>query len=94
MSASATNVARDTNAVDYLSWLRLYVQSNQAAQTAGTNFTPEYIMQVGDTIDITDAVSLGALESVSDTIDITDSFTVTNYPGTIGSAVIDFSVIN
>lgn len=94
MSASATNVARDTTSADYLNWLRLYAQSNQADQTAGTNFTPEYILQIGDTIDITDALSFGATESLADTIDITDALSVTNYPGTIGGAVIGFSVIN
>ena len=68
--------------------------SQQAAGAAGSNFTPEYIFQFADGINITDSVSLGPVEPASDGIDITDSVSMTSQnTGTflIDSAQIDFS---
>lgn len=78
MSApSATNVNRDTTAADYLNWLRQWALSQQAINSAGTTFTPNYIMQQNDIIDISDSVSIGPVEPAADTIDIGDSMTLT-----------------
>lgn len=76
---SSTNVVRDTTGSDYLNNLRLTDQSIQAGNTAQTNYTPLYIIQEGDVVDITDSVSNnGNQQSQADTIDITDSVSETN----------------
>ncbi len=71
---SATNVNRETTAADYLNWLRIYQQQMQAKNSAGTNFTPDYILIISDTINITDTLSNNAnLQTFADTINITDT---------------------
>jgi len=93
-SLSSTAVNRDTTAVDYLNYLRQYASSQQALNSAGSNITQDYILQLSDVIDITDTLVLGSVESLANTIDITDTVTQTSQTtGTflIDTAKIDFS---
>lgn len=91
---STTNVNRDTTAADYLNWLRAWAQSQQAAGTAGTVFTPNYILQTGDSLVLSDSVSLGPVEPASDNLVLTDSMSLTTVnvgAFVIGTAQIGFS---
>ena len=94
MSASATNVNRDTTAADYLNWLRLYAQSQQAAGTAGSSFTPNYILQFADGFTLSDSVALGPVETMTDSFVLTDAVTLTTSDHyEIGTAQIGFSSV-
>lgn len=79
--ANTTNVYRDTEATDYLNNGRAAAAAAASGSTGGNQTTPGFVGTLGDTVQVTDTVSINANENdLSDAIQVTDTFTEVDYP--------------
>ena len=91
----SVDFARDSESADYLNALRKHQAENKSGNTSAENFTPEYIIEFFNQIDISNSVTLnGNKHEFSNQLNISNSFTNTEQAtGTfvVDTAKVDFS---
>ena len=98
---------KETETEDILDGVRKFIAENKAGNTASENFTPQFILQFFNQIDISNSVSLNGNKhefenqiNVSNTVTKTEmgtTFRITDLSGNVSSDFpfdIDFCVVN
>lgn len=89
----SVDFARDSESADYLNAIRKHQAENKSGNTSAENFTPEYIIEFFNQINISNSLSLnGNKHEFANQINISNSFT--NTPQNTGTFLIDTAKID
>lgn len=89
---SSIDLSRDAESADILNAIRKHIAENKSGNTSASNFTPEFIIQFFNTINLSNAVTLNNNKhSFANQINISNSFTNTDQ--STGTFLIDTAKI-